>query len=63
MIKRKKEKKHTVPLVVSDSWRVQAFVRLIEPSLKDTAIPVVAVECSDKLLERGTLKMWSELSK
>lgn len=39
-----KEKKHTLPLVVSESWRVQALVKLIEPSFKDNAIPVVAVE-------------------
>jgi len=43
--------KHTCPLAVSDSWRVHKFERFNEPSLKDIATPIVAVECDDKLLE------------
>jgi len=38
---------HTFPTAFSDSWRVQAFDRLIDPSLKETASPEVAVECGE----------------
>lgn len=41
----------TFPLVDSDSWRVQALVRLIEPSLKDMARPIVALALADSCLE------------
>lgn len=35
---------HTFPTHDSDSWRVQALERFIDPSRKEIAIPVVAVE-------------------
>lgn len=45
------EKMLTFPFDVSESWRVQIFERFIEPSFKDIARPIVAVECSDMLLK------------
>lgn len=45
--RRKKEEKSknlTTPVAVSESCRVQELERLSEPSLKDIAIPIVAVE-------------------
>lgn len=38
---------HTFPLEVSESCRVHVLVRLMEPSLKDLEILIVAVECMD----------------
>lgn len=38
---------HTFPTALSDNWRVQAFDKLIDPSLKETASPEVAVECGE----------------
>lgn len=40
----------TFPLVDSDSCRVQALVRLIEPSFKDMARPIVALALADSCL-------------
>jgi hypothetical protein len=41
----------TFPFAVSESWRVQVLERLIEPSLRDFAMAIVAVECEDRLLQ------------
>jgi hypothetical protein len=38
---------HTFPTVLSNNWRVQAFDKLIDPSLKETASPEVVVECGE----------------
>jgi len=59
---------HTCPLAVSDSWRVHKFERFNEPSFRDNAMPIVAAECDDRLLEyeaqetlKGSLKQAKEL--
>lgn len=44
--------KLTLPVDVSESWRVQVLDRFTEPSLRDTAIPVVPVEWIDKWLKK-----------
>lgn len=46
----------TFPFALSDSWRVQVLVRLSEPSLKDIANAIVAVECKVRWLHGRTMK-------